>query len=285
MLKREVHGGGKTVAARIHDLHGELTGAGRKAARGLLGNYPLLGLAPVAEFASGAGVSAATVVRFVAQLGFKSYPDFQRALRVELEERSKSPLQRPALVPAAGEGGFLSDYLEQSARRARDSVQLIPDWEFEAVCQRLAEGKGHCFLTGGRFTDFIAGYFEAHLRVIRPGVSRFDGRAATRADQMIDVRAGDLAILFDVRRYDESLLDTAAELVRKRADIVLITDEWVSPVSRHAKHVLACSTETGRTWDANAAVLAVVEALIARTTERAWTGASKRMGALEGRQP
>lgn len=276
---------GKTVAARIHDLHGELTGAGRKAARGLLGNYPLLGLAPVAEFASGAGVSAATVVRFVAQLGFRSYPDFQRALRVELEERSKSPLERPALSAAAGDGGFLSSYLEQVSRRVSESVQLIPDWEFEAVCQRLADGKRQCFLTGGRFTDFLAGYFEAHLRVLRPGVSRLDGRAATRADQMIDVRPGDLAVLFDVRRYDESLVETAAALVRKRADIVLITDEWVSPVSRHARHVLACRTETGRTWDANSAVLAVVEALIARTTERAWDSASKRMGTLEGWLP
>lgn len=273
---------GKTVAARIHDLHGDLTGAGRKAARGLLGNYPLLGLAPVAEFASGAEVSAATVVRFVAQLGFKSYPEFQRALREELEQRSKSPLERPALLPVSDEGGYLSAYLNQAAQRASETIQLIPDWEFEAVCQKLAERKGHCFLAGGRFTDFLAGYFEAHLRIIRPAVSRFDGRIATRADQMIEVRPGDIAVLFDVRRYDDNLLETAAELAGKRAHIVLITDEWVSPVSRHARHVLPCRTETGRTWDANGAMLALVEALIARTTELAWPSASKRMGTLEG---
>ncbi|ODT66302.1 MAG: hypothetical protein ABS75_27970 [Pelagibacterium sp. SCN 63-23] len=274
---------GKSVAAQIHDLHGELTGSGRKVARGLLGNYPLLGLAPVAEFASGAGVSAASVVRFVAQLGFKSYPDFQRALREELEERSKSPLERPALVSGDGDGGFLAGFFGQAAERSRESAQLIPDWEFEAVCQKLAEGRGQCFLAGGRFTDFLAGYFEAHLRVVRPGVRRFDGRLATRADQMIDVRPGDLAILFDVRRYDDNLLELAAELARKRAHLVLITDEWVSPISRHAKQVLPCRTETGRTWDANGALLALVEALIARTTELGWPSASKRIAALEGK--
>ena len=276
---------GKTVAARIHDLHGELTAAGRKTARGLLGNYPLLGLAPVADFASGAGVSAATVVRFVAQLGFKSYPDFQRALREELEQRSKSPLERPALMPLAEDGGFLSSYLQQAARRTSDTAHLIPNWEFEAVCQKLAENKTRCFLAGGRFTDFLAGYFEAHLRVVRSGVSRLDGRSATRADQMIDVRPGDLAILFDVRRYDDNLLLAAAELARKRAHIVLITDEWVSPISRHAKQVLPCQTDTGRTWDANGAIMTLVEALIARTTELNWATASRRMGALEGRAP
>jgi DNA-binding MurR/RpiR family transcriptional regulator len=273
---------GKTVAARVHDLNEALTGAGRRVARGLLSNYPLLGLAPVAEFAAGSGVSAATVVRFVAQLGFKSYPDFQRALREELEERSRSPLQRPALpTEPPGEQSFLGSYLDQSAQRLRDTVELIPAWEFDAVCQRMSEGKGSCYLAGGRFTDFLAGYLEAHLRLVRPGVRRLDGRPATRADQLIDVKAGDLAILFDVRRYDASLLETATALAQRRAHIVLVTDEWVSPIARHARHVLPCRTETGRTWDANGALLALSEALVARVTELAWPSASRRIGAVE----
>ena len=272
---------GKTVAARVHDLNESLTGAGRKAARGLLGNYPMLGLAPVAEFAEGAGVSAATIVRFVAQLGFRSYPDFQRALREELEERSRSPLQRPALhtEPASAQS-FLGAFMEQAAQRNRETTDLIPAWEFEAACKAVAEGKGTCYLAGGRFTDFLAGYLEAHLRLIRPGVRRLDGRPATRADQLIDVRPGDLAILFDVRRYDPSLLETATTLAQRRAHIVLVTDAWLSPIARHARHVLPCRTETGRTWDANAALLALSEALVARVTELAWPTASRRIGAL-----
>lgn len=275
---------GKTVAARVHDLNESLTGAGRRAARGLLGNYPSVGLAPVAEFAAAAGVSAATIVRFVAQLGFKSYPDFQRALREELDERSKSPLQRPALsTEPLGEQTFLGSFLDQSARRVRDTLDLIPAWEFDAVCQRLAEGKGGCYLAGGRFTDFLAGYMEAHLRLVRSGVRRLDGRPATRADQMIDVRAGDLAVLFDVRRYDPSLLETATALAQHRAHIILVTDEWLSPIARHARYVLPCRTETGRTWDANGALLALTEAVIARVTELAWPTARKRIGTLEVR--
>lgn len=274
---------GKTVAARIHDLDEQLTSAGRRAARGLLGNYPLLGLAPVAEFASGAGVSAATIVRFVAQLGFRSYPDFQRALREELEQRSKSPLQRATgLAAAPGEAPFLATFLAQSAHRLSDTATLISPGEFETVCRRLSETKRNCYLAGGRFTDFLAGYLEAHLRLIRPGIRRLDGRPATSADQLIDVKPGDLAILFDVRRYDPALLDVARTLSRRKAHIVLITDEWLSPIARHARYCLPCRTETGRTWDANAVLLALVEAIIARVTELGWETASERIGALEG---
>ena len=274
---------GKSVAGRIHDAIHRLTAAEKRAARGLLGSYPTLGLAPVAEFAQQAGASSATVLRFVSQLGYKSYPDFQRALRDELEERSKSPLQRSQSGTARSDGAenFLDRFVTQAADNLRDSAGLIPPSEFEAVCARLAEAKGACYLAGGRFTDFLAGYMEAHLRLIRPGVRRLDGRPATRADQVIDVRPGDLAIIFDVRRYDPGLVELAAELAARRAHIVLITDEWMSPVSRYAKLVLPCRTEMCRTWDANGAVLMLVEAVIARTTELSWPSASKRMGAVE----
>ncbi|WP_193337003.1 MurR/RpiR family transcriptional regulator [Devosia beringensis] len=274
---------GKSVAGRIHDAIERLTAAEKRAARGLLGSYPTLGLAPVAEFALQAGASSATVLRFVAQLGYKSYPDFQRALRDEMEQRSKSPLQRSASGAArgAGDAHFLDHFIAQAVDNLRETAALIPASEFEAVCARLADPRRHCWLAGGRFSDFLAGYMEAHLRLIRPGVQRFDGRPATRTDQLMDVGSGDVVLLFDVRRYDPALLELAADLAARRAQIVLITDEWMSPVSRFAKLVLPARTEMGRTWDANNALLTLVEAVLARTTELTWATASKRMGAIE----
>lgn len=276
---------GKSVAGRIHEAIHRLTAAEKRAARGLLASYPTLGLAPVAEFARQAGASSATVLRFVAQLGYRSYPDFQRALREELEERSKSPLQRSHSSAAREDGDehFLDRFVTQEVDNLRRSAALIPASEFEAVCALLAENRGHCYLAGGRFTDFLAGYMEAHLRLVRQGMRRLDGRPATRADQLIDVRPGEMAIIFDVRRYDPGLVEVAAELAARRAQIVLITDEWMSPVSRFAKLVLPCRTDMGRTWDANGALFTVVEAIVARTTELCWPTASKRMGSIEGK--
>lgn len=274
---------GKSVAGRIHDAIERLTAAEKRAARGLLGSYPTLGLAPVAEFAEQAAISSATVLRFVAQLGYKSYPDFQRALRDEMEQRSKSPLQRsPASTGrSANDAQFLDHFIAQTAANLHETAALVPASEFEAVCARLAETKGNCWLAGGRFTDFLAGYMEAHLRLIRSGVHRLEGRPATRADQLLDVKAGDVAIIFDVRRYDPGLMELAGALAARRAQIVLITDEWMSPVSRFAKLVLPGRTEMGRTWDSNGALLTLVEAVLARTTELAWPSASKRIGAIE----
>lgn len=272
-----------SVEARIHEAMHRLTAAEKRVARGLLANYPTIGFAPVAEFSRQAGASAATALRFIAQLGYGSYADFQRALRQELDERVKSPLQRSLARPPRPDrdDDFLDRFVAQAVDNLRASAVRIPSSEFESVCARVAEGRGGCHLFGGRFTDPLAAYLEAHLRLIRPGVRRLEGRTASRADQLLDVRAGDTAIVFDVRRYDPQLLETSASLAAKRAFVVLITDGWISPVSRYAKIVLPCETGMDRTWDANLALFSLVEAIIARTTELAWATASKRIGSGE----
>jgi len=270
-----------TVEERIHEAIEQLTSAERRAARGLLANYPMLGLAPVAEFAKQAGASPATVLRFIARLGFKSYPDFQRALRDELQARTQSPLQRSRNRPRQESGNFLTAFAAQLAANISATASRIPQAEFDSACRRLADTRRACHLAGGRFTDALAAYMEAHLRLVRPGVRRLDGRMAARVDQLLDVKAGDTAILFDMRRYDPEMLDTAKLMRDRRAFVVLITDEWISPAARFAKVVLPCRVSIDRTWDANTAMFALVEALIARTTELAWPTASQRISANE----
>ena len=63
-----------------------------KIVRQLLSNYPAAGLNTVAHLAAAAGVSNPTVVRFANTLGFEGYPEFQKALLSEVQERMSSPL-------------------------------------------------------------------------------------------------------------------------------------------------------------------------------------------------
>lgn len=74
-----------TLATDIRARLGELTPTERRAAHVLLSNYPFAGLETVAQFASRAGVSAPSILRFIARLGFSAYADFQRRLKEELE--------------------------------------------------------------------------------------------------------------------------------------------------------------------------------------------------------
>jgi len=273
-----------SIESRVHAEMHRLTAAEKRAARALLSNYPTIGLAPVTEFARDAGASPATVLRFIARLGFSGYPEFQRGLREELDERIKTPLQKTRTAPGADGPAFLDRFIAQASANMRETAARIPASEFEAVCRQIATTKGACHIIGGRFTDAVAGYMVAHLRIIRPGVRRLEPRAANRVDQFLDIRPGDTAVIFDIRRYDQPLARTTAALAAARANCILITDQWISPVSKHARLVLPCQIDIGRTWDANTALFAVVEAIIARATELLWETASRRIAAIEKMQ-
>lgn len=270
-----------SVEAQIHEAMGRLTNAEKRAARALISNYPTLGLAPVAEFAHDAGASAATVLRFIAQLGFESYPDFQRRLREELEERIKSPLQKASPRLESGKEQFLPRFANKLVENINETVARLPASEFSGLCAMLAAGRGGCHIAGGRFTGPIAAYLTAHLRIVRPDVRLLDSRPATRHDELLDVKPNDVAIIFDIRRYDDDLTQLAQLLKTRRARIALITDEWISPAARYAKFVIPCSVDVGHTWDSSAALFAIAEAMISRVTDLSWKDSQTRIAEKE----
>src|SRR5690606_24073977 len=93
-----------TLADRITAILPSLTNAERRAARALLARYPTTGIETVAPFAERAGVSAPTILRFIAKLGFDGYGEFRRTLREELEAQAQYPLTRPPEADSATSG-------------------------------------------------------------------------------------------------------------------------------------------------------------------------------------
>src|ERR671921_746545 len=95
---------GSSLAERIRHEMDAFTPSEKRAAHLLLSHYPFAGLDTVAEFASRAGISAPSVLRFVTRLGFSGFPDFQRHLRGELEAQLKSPLAKADPASDGGQG-------------------------------------------------------------------------------------------------------------------------------------------------------------------------------------
>ncbi|EKF18257.1 MurR/RpiR family transcriptional regulator [Nitratireductor pacificus] len=263
---------------QVHEALGQMTDAERKVAHSFLANYPSSGLSTVAEFAELAGTSAPTVLRFVSRLGFSGYPEFQRALRAEIQAELLSPLEKGERSHA---GSALGAYFDRAAVNIAATLDAIPESEFEAACALLSDHKAACYCLGGRFSDAIARYMAAHLRIVRPNVRRFQDQTSTWDDQLLDVKASDVVVLFDIRRYQRDLVHLSELLGERRARIVLITDNWLSPISRYAKVVLPCAIDAGRTWDSSVALLALVEAIIDRVTHKDWDASRGRIQALE----
>ena len=262
-----------------------LTASERRAARALLANYPMLGLETVAEFSARSGVSPPTILRFTGRLGFASYADFQRRLREEVEAQLQSPLAKATPPEEPGELRSHAAFAAAAADNIVETFRHMPSGEFDAVVALLADAKRPVHLLGGRFTDAIARYMAAHLRILRPGVRHMDGQPGNWRDQLVDMTKRDVLVVFDIRRYQEDIVALARAAARRQAAIVLVTDQWLSPAARIASHVLPARIQVPSAWDSSTALLAIAEALIAAVTQRNWPTVSARIGALEALRP
>lgn len=272
-----------TVAERIHRYVGELTPSERKSARSLLARYPWNGLEPLATFAHLAGVSHPTILRFIAKLGFNGYADFQANLRAELEAQLASPLSkhREEHVARPKATDFLDDFAHRVCENIRKSFTLLPREEFDGAADLLAEQTNAVYLLGGRLTDPLATHLYNHLRILRPRVQHIVGPAVSWAEYLLDMDRHSVLVVIDIRRYQDDVVQLAREAAKRKAQVVLITDRWLSPIAGASKHVLAARVQVPSVWDSIAALTVVVEALIAAINERTWDDLKGRIGELE----
>ena len=187
-----------SIAEHVRASVGRLTAQERKAAQVLLTNYPAAGLAPVAEFAERARVSAPTVLRFVAKLGFLGYPDFQRQLREELEAQLASPLAKPARKagPRSPQRPFIDPFAEAAVANLQGTFRNLPEDDFSAIVELLCDRRRSVHLIGGRFTDALARYLAAHLSLVRPDVRHVPSGIGVWRDRLLDIRRRDVADRF-----------------------------------------------------------------------------------------
>ncbi|MEJ8572463.1 MurR/RpiR family transcriptional regulator [Microbaculum marinum] len=276
-----------TIAEQVRERLHEFTATERKAAHVLLATYPLAGLEPVAEFAGRAGVSAPSILRFVARLGFQSYPDFQKRLREELEAQLKSPLMKASFEPgtAGAESRLFDRFRAAVQNNLSETFAHLPPGEFDAVTELMSDPKRRIYLIGGRFTDPLARYLASHLRIVRTRVIHLSGQIENLRDQVLDMRKNDVLVVFDMRRYQADIVSLAKLAASRGVRIVLITDQWLSPISRVAAHILSAHISVPSNWDSNVAPLALVEALLAAVTERLWPSAKTRIAEIEKLRP
>jgi DNA-binding MurR/RpiR family transcriptional regulator len=270
----------RPLLEEIQDSLEAFTATERKAAHALLANYPMQGLGTVAQFAAAAGVSSPTILRFIARLGFPGFADFQQRLRRELENQLNTPLERSSAMEAGPTAG--SDPLvEKLIENVRETLEHLPKGELAGMTRLLADEKKALHLIGGRFTDALARYMAAHLRIVRSNVNHVAGQQGNWLDQLIGIGPKDVIVVFDIRRYQTEIIRFAEAAAKQGASVVLITDSWMSPIGKIASFVLPARVAVPSPWDSSAALMAIAEVLIAAVTRENAERSQQRMQSLE----
>lgn len=259
-----------------------LTAAERRIATVVLADFPFSGLGTIQQLADKAKVSAPSITRFVSKLGYSGYQELQRQLIEELKESARSPVDLRFAQRAVSPDGFLADYFRRVGERLDEMASNLSEQEFEAFCAMLADPSRSIYVVGGRVSQGLAHMLAVSLQFLRADVQLVPADPEQWPEYIQRMRKRDVLVMIDFRRYQKSL-ERLAELAAAEASphIVLLTDQWLSPISRLASRTFAMPIMVGTAWDSYAATLALIEAAVVLAAERDWDRTRSRIEAWD----
>lgn len=272
----------KTISDSIHAMLDDLTRAERQLALSVLENYPASGLGPLAALAKDAGVSVPTVARMVQKLGYKGYPEFQAAVREELKAKVKTPIAKhDTWAEAAPSGHILNRFTEAVIENIRLTLGQIDPEAFDHACALMADNDRHLYIVGGRITHTLAEYLFLHMQVVRPNVTHVQSTSNTWPHYLLNAGEGDVFVIFDVRRYENNTLKLAEMAISRGAKIVLMTDQWRSPIHQMAEVCFSNRIVAPSAWDSMTTHLLLLETMISAVQTLNWSETKERIEGLE----
>jgi DNA-binding MurR/RpiR family transcriptional regulator len=271
-----------TIAERLQAKVDTLTRTERQLADTILENYPISGLGSITSVAEKAGVSTPSVARLVQKLNFKGFPEFQKHLRMELEATLSNPIAKhEKWTDNAPEEHILNQFTDAVMHNIKKSLAQLDPAVFDASCKLLADENRSVYVVGGRITRALADYFFLHMQVIRPDTTLIQSISNAWPHYLLNVKQGDVIVIFDVRRYENSTLKLAEMAAAKGAKIILLTDQWVSPIAKFTDLVFSSRIVVPSAWDSSVASMLLLETILAEVQSLIWPQTRHRMQELE----
>ena len=271
-----------TIADLIRQQFNDFKPAEHKIASHLLANYPMAGLLTITALSEVCEVSTPTVMRALKRIGFTSFVSFQQALKQELSQSLADPLEKHGQwASGAPREHILNQAADFVVANLRDTMNQISHETFNQVVDLVSDQERAVHMVGGRITHSFSEYLGTHLEVIRKGVFKLPLSVSLWPHQLLDMNNGDVLVVFDVRRYESDLFNLAKLANDKGIEVVLFTDQWLSPIAEFANLIIPARVEAPSGWDSGVATLFLVEALVASVESKLWPEAEKRMQELE----
>ena len=163
----------------------------------------------------------------------------------------------------------------------RLTLGQIDPTAFDEACDLIADVDRHLFIVGGRITHTLAEYLFLHMQVIRPNVTHVQSTSNTWPHYLLNVKKGDVFVIFDVRRYENNTLKLAELAHERGAKIVLMTDQWRSPVHHMATICMSTRIVVPSAWDSATTMMLLLETMVSSVQTLNWTQTKARIEGLE----
>ena len=253
----------------------------RQIGRYLLAHYDKAAYMTAAKLGAEVSVSESTVVRFVMELGYAGYPEFQKALQELIRTKLTSFQRMEVTNHLIGDGDVLEKVLMTNVENIRHTLDGISRTAFSEAVDAIVNAK-NVYIIGVRSSSMLATFLGYSLQMIFDNVRIIDTTAGSELfQQIMSIGEGDVMVAISFPRYSKRVIKAVEFARRAGADVVALTDSAESPIAPAAQQVLIAQSDMASYIDSLVAPLSLVNALVVAVSRAKEDTVRERLQKLE----
>ncbi len=208
------------------------------------------------------GVSESTVVRFAAHLGYKGYPEFQKALEEMVRNKLNSIQRMEVTYGRIGQDGILDSVLHADMEKIKGTLEKIDTNAFKLAVDTILEAE-RIYVIGIRSCAPLASFLAFYLNFMFDGVIQLHTSSSSELfEQMVRIGKDDVIIGISFPRYSMRTLKALEFANNRSAKVITLTDSVHSPMNLYSSCNLIADSDMASIVDSLVAPLSVINALI-----------------------
>lgn len=247
---------------RLDEKYPKLSKGQKRLSDYIRKNYDKAAFLTAAKMGEAVGVSESTVVRFASQLGYKGYPEFQKALDELVRTKLNSIQRMEVTYGRIAQSEILATVLQSDIEKIKLTMESIDQQAFELAVDTLL-GARKIYVIGIRSCAPLANFLSFYLNLICSDVVSVHTNSSSEIfEQLIRIGEEDVIIGISFPRYSMRTLKALEFASNRKAKVITITDSVHSPMNLYSSCNLIARSDMASIVDSLVAPLSVINALV-----------------------
>lgn len=247
---------------RINNKYSSMSKGHKRLATYITDNYDKAVFLTASKMGEIVGVSESTVVRFAVSLGYKGYPEFQKALEELVRNKLNSVQRMEVTYGRISQSKVLETVLQSDAEKLKSTLEKIDHNAFEVAVNTILEAKT-IYIIGIRSCAPLASFLAFYLNLMFDNVRLLQTNNSSELfEQMLRIGEEDVIIGISFPRYSMRTLKVLEFANNRNAKVITLTDSVHSPMNLYSSCNLIADSDMASIVDSLVAPLSVINALV-----------------------
>lgn len=247
---------------RINEKYSSMSKGQKLLATYITDNYDKAVFLTAEKLGKVVGVSESTVVRFATYLGYKGYPEFQKALEELVRNKLNSIQRMEVTYGRISQSKILETVLQSDSEKIKSTLEDIDQNAFELALDIILNAK-HIYIIGIRSCAPLASFLAFYFNLMFENVHLLHTNNSSELfEQMVRISQDDVIIGISFPRYSMRTLKAMEFANNRNAKVITLTDSIHSPMNLYSSCNLIAKSDMASIVDSLVAPLSVINALI-----------------------